>query len=107
MNVRKKEHVDRTRIVCTFLDLESSTSSPGGNQVDGLAPASSEALLHARSEQSWGSRIPAATGRRKNPLLGDEKFEFCELFCESFRLRQPRGAPRHPEVHQNVSIDVI
>ena len=55
---------------------------PGRNQVDGLPPVSSQ-------------------------LPGDEKVEFCKLFCYSFRLRLSRGPSRHPEVYWNVSIDVI
>ena len=54
-----------------FLVTESSTSSPGGNQVDGLPPVSSEASLHAHEEQFRGSGVFAATEVPKNPMPGN------------------------------------
>ena len=59
--------------------FESSTSSPSGNQVDGLPPPSS--------------------------FLATEKL-FLELILYSFHVRQYCGPPRDPVVCWNVSIDV-
>ena len=52
---------------------------PGGNQFDGLPPASSEALLQACSEQSQGSRLLASTkAQEKDGFVTTNRI--CSLF---------------------------
>ena len=57
--------------------------------------------------QWWPAALRATPAVTRLTVHCRSQVDFCKLFCYSFRLRQSRGASRHPEASWNVSIDVI